>query len=88
MTTLTTNANNTVAPAMNWLDAASTLTNANYVVTGNTWGHWWEPCYSRRPIALTLSEVEKLRAAARKDAKLKAILQKFTGQIEITVDFE
>lgn len=41
-----------------------------------------------RPIKLALSEVERLRAAAKRDAKLKAILAKFTDQIEITVDFE
>jgi hypothetical protein len=35
-----------------------------------------------------MSEVERLRRAAKADDKLKAILQKFTGQIEITVDFE
>lgn len=41
-----------------------------------------------RPIKLTLSEIERLRKAAKADDKLKAILAKFTGQIEITVDFE
>lgn len=41
-----------------------------------------------RPIKLTLSEVERLRAAAKRDAKLKAILAKFTDQIEVAVDFE
>lgn len=41
-----------------------------------------------RPIKLTLSEVERLRKAAKADDKLKAILSKFTGQIEITVDFD
>lgn len=51
---------------------------------------YWYPVYTsvERPIKLTLSEVERLRKAARADEKLKAILQKFTSQIEITVDFE
>jgi hypothetical protein len=57
---------------------------------------WWSnTCYypvyhtsPARPIKLTMSEVERLRRAAKADDKLKAILQKFTGQIEITVDFE
>ncbi len=54
--------------------------------------HW--PYYNltvtspARPIKLLLSEVERLRKAAKADEKLKAILQKFTSQIEITVDFE
>jgi hypothetical protein len=58
------------------------------------YGDWWRTyCYPviaspMRPIKLTLSEVERLRKAAKDDAKLKAILQKFTPQIEITVDFE
>lgn len=41
-----------------------------------------------RPIKLTLSEVERLRKVAKADQKIKDILQKFTSQIEITVDFE
>jgi len=55
---------------------------------------WWATHYyyhydtPRRPIKLKLSEVEKLRKAAKADAKLKEILQKFTDHIEITVDFD
>lgn len=41
-----------------------------------------------KPIKLGLSEVERLRAAAKRDAKLKKILEKFTDLIEVTVDFE
>lgn len=41
-----------------------------------------------RPIRLKMSEIETLRQAARSDAALKAILAKFTTQIEIVVDFE
>lgn len=41
-----------------------------------------------RPIKLTLSEVERLRKLAKADDKVKAILVKFTDQIEIVVDFE
>lgn len=58
------------------------------------WPYYGWPSYyvsysgPSRPIKLTLSEVERLRAAAKRDAKLKAILAKFTDQIEITVDFE
>lgn len=42
---------------------------------------------SHRPIRLTLPEVERLRLAAKRDAKLKAILAKFTDQIEVELDF-
>lgn len=54
---------------------------------------WYYPPYNialrePRPIRLLLSEVERLRKAAKADEKLKAILQKFTGQIEIVVDFD
>lgn len=41
-----------------------------------------------RPIKLTMSEVDRLRKAAKTDDKLKAILSKFTEQIEIVVDFD
>lgn len=41
-----------------------------------------------KPIKLGYSEIERLRAAARRDAKLKKILQKFTDMIEVVVDFE
>lgn len=41
-----------------------------------------------RKIRLKLSEVERLRMAAKEDNKLREILQKFTGHIEIEVDFD
>lgn len=78
-----------------WLDAtAVTLTTGGYMPTSNL---VWPPCqtlvYSTypspaRPIKLTLSEIDRLRKSARADKALKAILAKFTDQIEITVDFE
>ncbi len=48
--------------------------------------YWTTP--APRPIKLTMSEVERLRKAARADGKLKSILAKFTDQIEVVVDFE
>ena len=42
----------------------------------------------RYAVTLKMSEVEKLRAAAKKDKKLKEILTKFTGHIQIEVDFD
>jgi hypothetical protein len=51
---------------------------------------WYQPVYvssPARPIKLTLSEIERLRKVAKDDQKLKDILNKFTNQIEITVDF-
>ena len=55
--------------------------------------YWWPyyPVYTTspaRPIKLKMSEVERLRKAAKDDPKLKAILNKFTEQIEIEVDFD
>ena len=61
---------------------------------GQTYGYgypWAYPVYvssPTRPIKLTLSEIDRLRKAAKADDKLKTILAKFTSQIEITVDFE
>lgn len=55
---------------------------------------WWQTYYyytmpsDARPIKLKLSEIERLRKVAKADPKVKDILQKFTSQIEITVDFE
>jgi len=60
-------------------------------------GYWYPNCYPTvtysalgdpRPIKLKLSEVERLRKAVKDDPKLKAILNKFTTQIEIAVDFD
>ena len=62
-------------------------TNALY----QTWYPYYYPVYTSspaRPIRLTLGEVERLRKAAKTDDKLKAILQKFTAQIEIAVEFD
>lgn len=50
--------------------------------------YWYYPVPDHRPIKLGLSEVEKLRSAAKRDAKLKKILEKFTDQIEVVVDFK
>lgn len=68
------------------------------LTTGSTWyypntgNHWPNYVYfappSPRPIKLAMSEVDRLRKAAKADEKLKAILAKFTDQIEIVVDFE
>ena len=72
------------------------LANANY---GFHWNGYWYPYYcvhyhgpwieyrDRRPIRLTMDEVERLRAAAKKDAALKDTLEKFTDHIEVIVDF-
>lgn len=56
-----------------------------YVSPYNGYGSvtFYEPA---KPIKLTLSEVDRLRKAAKADTALKAILQKFTRQIEIIVE--
>ena len=45
---------------------------------------WWP---SIEKIRLTMSDVEKLRAAAKKDATLKKVLKKIGPHIEVEVDF-
>lgn len=40
---------------------------------------------SNRPLKLTLSDVAYLRQAAQRDPQLRAVLEKFTDQIEIDV---
>lgn len=84
-----------------WLQASNNvaLTTTVDTLTGRAlncypssyYTHWYYPVYQTslaRPIKLKLSEVERLRKAARADKALKAILEKFTSQIEITVDFD
>lgn len=82
----------TVALNLQWLDSTVPLQMQNTCLT--VWpnyqpGIWWYP-YSgpERPIRLGLSEIARLKAAAKRDAKLKAILEKFTDLIQVTVDFE
>ena len=50
-------------------------------------GQWWPTSPPARPIRLSLAEVDQLRKAAKADAKLKAVLEKFTEQIEVIVEF-
>lgn len=79
-------------------DSGGTLTAGVAVNTTaysqNTSGGWspndwyYQPFTAHCPIKLSMSEVEKLRQAAKRDAKLKAILEKFTDQIEVIVDFK
>lgn len=79
-----------------WLDQSFPVntTATNYLTTSGcagTWTngmYWYYPVTDHRPIKLGLSEVEKLRSAAKRDAKLKKILEKFTDQIEVVVDFK
>ena len=53
--------------------------------------YWSYPVYissPSRPIKLTLREVERLRDAAHRDRDLRAILERFTPLIEVSVSFE
>ncbi len=64
------------------------------------WPQWWWPehhyHYYIQPITVTrdvkvvlkFSEVDRLRKAAQKDEKLKAVLEKLTPCIEVTVDLD
>lgn len=86
----------------NWLDTsggsiqqALTVTGVGYQYGSNCLQtsycpYWYYPVVPSpaRPIKLKLSEIERLRKAAKGDKALKEILSKFTDQIEIEVDFE
>lgn len=61
---------------------------------GWPWRDYWYPYYvpiyteqNRRPVKLTMGEVERLRVAAKKDKALRETLEKFTDHIEVVVDF-
>ncbi len=87
-----------VALNSNWLDT----TTANPVAPiygGGVRYDWSGPSFNgytftyvypytgpAKPIRLTMAEVDRLRSAAKRDAKLKAVLAKFTDQIEVIVD--
>jgi hypothetical protein len=82
----------------NWTNAAVTLTNTDNIQTFQTTntgycnGTYWYPYYTpywgdRRPIRLTMAEVERLRVAAKKDKALRETLEKFTDHIEVIVNF-
>ncbi len=70
--------------AMNWIN-------------GNSWYepcqrqtlyyHWWPNWKETVKIRLTMSDVEKLRDAAKKDKTLKKVLNKLGPHIEVEVDF-
>lgn len=95
-------ASNTVALTSDWLNysvSAVPVVNNNLSVgsrvSGSYIGEYWYPYYTatfwdiREParIRLKLSEVERLREAARGDEALRATLNKFTPYIEVEVDF-
>lgn len=48
----------------------------------------YNTCTEHKPIRLSLAEVETLKKAAKQDPKLRDVLSKFTGQIEVIVDFK
>ena len=68
----------------------------------NYWPKWWDrhhyhyytpyiqPITVERDVKVTLkfSEVDRLRKAAQKDEKLKAVLEKLTPCIEVVVDLD
>lgn len=79
-----------IGSAANRLGSSTTTTSGlAYYQTAWYPSQWYYgPTADRRPIRLGMSEVEKLRSAAKRDAKLKKILEKFTDQVEVTVDFK
>jgi hypothetical protein len=96
-TALALNANWTTTPAtLTNTGNVNALCNSG---SGYYWNNYWYPYYQplyvgpwieyrdRRPIRLTMDEVERLRVAAKKDKGLKETLEKFTDHIEVIVDF-
>ena len=79
----------------NWLDYTETTT-TGLTNTSTYPANWTYPLYyqpwtayvSNMEITLKMSEVERLRMAAREDKKLKKILEKFTPYIKVVVDFD
>ena len=81
------NAIATLAVSNNWLDNTADYTGWTYpIYTPTTTTTNWTYTHPSK-IRLKLSEVERLRAVAKKDAGVRAILQKFSPLIEIEVDF-
>lgn len=91
---------NITYPTSTWLDQPEPV-NATSSTTVSWWPHWvpdttsarpltywYETKQAPRPIRLKLSEVERLRVAAKGDDDLRAVLQKFAPHIEIEVDFD
>lgn len=84
-----------------WTEAKPVSTTAMATSINTSTGHcvdynmlpygYWPYVYTQqepvRPIKLTMAEVERLKKAAKADEALKAILSKFTNQIEVIVSF-
>jgi hypothetical protein len=93
-------ASTTYTPVSDWLNTTSNAIQlsdnvAHYGQGGLCYNGLYYPWYTPYvwnvtapvKIRLKLSEVERLREAARGDEALRATLQKFTAHIEIEVDF-
>ncbi len=86
----------TMALSSNWLDGMSFPSTSGMELTG-TYGStsfyyyppepWHYQLWETTKIDLKLSEVEILRATAKKNKKLKSILNKFSPYIRVEVDF-
>ena len=85
----------------NWLDTSTetvgwSTTTTNVAYCGRCYGYGCT-CYHWLPaqtfyvnptkVRLTMSDVEALRAAAKRDKALREALRKFTPHIEVEVDF-
>ena len=67
--------------------AGSSLTYSSYPTSSGYVSYYPSYVTLTRPIRLSMGEVERLRKAAKSDEALKAILKKFTAQIEVVVEF-
>jgi len=80
----------TVTPTDNWLDTSDTLTNWQDWTGGTTscniHYNWCSCHWHGGKIRLSLKEVDTLRKAAKKDSKLKEVLNKLTPKIEVEIE--
>lgn len=82
-------------PTTTWLDHVTSVESTANSVPYESWPYWHLPYQTTvvyhdvlpRPIRLTVEEVTLLRTRAAADPPLKALLQKFTAQIEIIVEW-
>lgn len=89
-TNTTVPVNAALSLSQNWITADIPAAATTSTWNGGLYYYQTIPYYTTNPprIRLTLSEIERLRVAAKKDKALVAILGKFTDLIDVAVDFK
>jgi len=81
----TSNANTQFALTSNWLDYSDETSAADVTCWTPMTNYWWS---GPQRILLKLSDAMYLRKLARRDKRLRKILEQFTAHIELTLDFD